>query len=344
MSRAADRPAPAPDPRVPLITLPNWVKAAGACGFSIGSVFDELGIEADLVHVESATVSRLDMERIMAACVARSQRRHFPFALGETFAFEYLPELETFLTTSPTLRESARVFEWLRRLINPNLSMRLIESGDSASLRLGRSDAPLSRTFQWFVEATFVSVLKFGRALLNGRGDFRRVSFKHARPPYAAEVADIFRMPVAYGQAHNALEMDHHLLDLRLQGAFETLHRQAEQRVVQRLSERPVPASIATRLQRAMERKPVLLGRGIEQTARELGLHPRTLQRRLREEQIGFAELQSSLRLKLAKVWLADGSLDIETISERLGFADRRSFTRAFTRWTGQTPSAFRQG
>lgn len=330
-------------PQVPLISLPNWVKAATACGFSIGTVYEELGIEADLVHVESATVSSLDMERLMAACVARSKRRHFPFALGETFAFEYLPDLETFLTTSPTLRESARVFEWLRLLMNPHLAMLIHEQGEVASLRLDWQDRQHSQTFQWFVEATFVAVLKFGRTLLHGRGDFRRASFQHARPAYAAEVSEVLRLPVAYGLPHNALELDRRLLDLRLEGAFETLHRQAEQRVVQRLSERAVPVSMCTRLEHLMERRPALLGQGITQAASALELHPRTLQRRLAAEQTRFADLQAGLRLKLARSWLADSALDIETISDRLGFADRRSFTRAFSRWAGQTPSAFRR-
>lgn len=333
----------APDERVPLITLPNWVKAAAACGFSISEVIEELGIEADLLHVESATVPRQDMERLMSACVARSKRRHFPFALGETFAFEYLPELETFLTTSQTLRESARVFGWLRVLINPYLSLKVQESGELASLRLDAEGPGVPQSFQWFMEATFASVLKVGRALLQGRGDFRRMSFQVSRTSYAAETSEKFRLPIAYGQAHNALELDRRLLDLPLQGAFATLHLMAEQRVVERLSQRPTtPAGMRTRIDRALERKPALLGQGLASLARELDLHPRALQRRLKSENLSFEELQADLRLRLAKTWLADESLDIETISERLGFSDRRSFTRAFARWTGHTPSAFR--
>ena len=202
------------EPRVPLITLPNWVKAAVACGFSIGEVLDDLGIEADLLHVERATLSVADMDRVMSACVARSKRRHFPFALGETFAFEYLPELETFLTTSRTLRESARIFEWLRLLINPHLRLEIHEGPRIASLRLDRPGRQGPQVFQWFVEATFVAVLKFGRALLHGRGDFLRATFHGARPAYAAEARDLLRLPLAYGHPHNALEIDRRLLDL----------------------------------------------------------------------------------------------------------------------------------
>lgn len=334
----------ASEDRVPLITLPNWVRAAAACGFSIGEVYEELGIEADLLHAEQSTVSGADIERTMVACVARSRRRHFPFALGESFGFEYMPELDTFLTTSPTLRESARVFEWLRVLINPHLRLQIQEHEDVASLRLDWQGGGRRDVFHWFVEATFVSVLKFGRALLQGRGDFRRATFQAARPDYAVQAREVLGLPLAFGQAHNALEIDRRLLDLPLRGAFETLHRQAEQLVARRLSERTaVVESTAQVLERLMERRPALLGRGIEAAAEALALHPRTLQRRLAQEQVSFGDLQAGLRLRLAKGWLADPALDIETVSERLGFADRRSFTRAFARWTGTTPSRFRR-
>lgn len=338
-------PASKAEEQVPLITLPNWVKAAAACGFSIGDVFADLGIEADLSNVERATLARSDMERLISACVRRSTERHFPFALGETFAFEYLPELGTFLATSATLRESTRVFDWLRVLINPYLRLVVHERGAVASLRLDAAHADTPPSFQWFVEATFVSMVRFGRSLLQERGDFARATFSAPLPAYAAEAARRLRLPVDYGAAHNALELDRRLLDLPLQGAFASLHQQAEQRVVQRISERPAPRQgLRSQIERAVQRRPALLGQGIAAVAIELGLHPRTLQRRLRAESLGFAELQDDLRLRLARRWLCETQLDLETISERLGFSDRRSFSRAFQRWTGQTPSAFRSG
>ena len=88
---------------IPFITLPNWVKAAGQCGFNIEPIFAELGITTDLLHLETATIERQHLEQLMRRCVAASREQHFPFVLGETFAFDYLPDLEAFLTTSPSL-------------------------------------------------------------------------------------------------------------------------------------------------------------------------------------------------------------------------------------------------
>ena len=69
--------------------------------------------------------------------------------------------------------------------------------------------------------------------------------------------------------------------------------------------------------------------------ARLLGLSPRSLQRRLREEGVGFASLLDEVRLGLACHWLGIGTLAFERISERLGYSEPSAFTRAFRRWTG---------
>jgi AraC-like DNA-binding protein len=75
--------------------------------------------------------------------------------------------------------------------------------------------------------------------------------------------------------------------------------------------------------------------------AGKLGLGPRTLQRRLQEEGHRFADVLARVRYRLAIRYLEQPGADVESVSEKLGFSDRRSFTRAFARWSGVTPSAF---
>ncbi|MGH8631891.1 MAG: helix-turn-helix transcriptional regulator, partial [Burkholderiales bacterium] len=117
----------------------------------------------------------------------------------------------------------------------------------------------------------------------------------------------------------------------------------AEQRVGQRLARVSRRGGLIAAIESAFEREPRLLGQGIEVLALRLELHPRTLQRRLRDEGQAFGELQDRVRYRLAQKALQDPALDLETISERLGFSDRRSFTRAFTRWAGVSPSEYRR-
>lgn len=333
---------PLPNDPIPFITLPNWVKAASQCGFNIEPVFERLGIDTDLIHLEEATVTVPKMEQLMEACVALSPQQHFPFVLGEAFAFDYLPDIGTFLATSPTLREAARVFDWVRELINPYIDVQLLEQGDAASLVLvGERDAAAAQD-RYFVESVFASIVRFGRMLSGDVEQFTQLRFRHPPPAYAAIYAAHFRVPVRFSQQQNALDIPRSFLDRPLGGAYRHLHDQAAQRVGQRLARQPRRGGLVADAEAALEREPQLLRLGIDALARSLALHPRTLQRRLREEGESFGDLLARVRYRLAQQALQDSGRDIESISEQLGFSDRRSFTRAFTRWAGMSPSQFR--
>ncbi len=328
---------------IPFITLPNWVKAATVCGFNIQPIFEELGIQTDLIHLEEATISAPQLGQVMEACVAASRHQHFPFMLGETFAFDYLPDIGTFIATSPNLREAMRVFEWVRELINPMIAFRLEEQGQTATLILAGGSGPLTPQDSYFIESIFAAVAKFGRMLAGDLEQFTRLHFRYPAPPYALAYDQYFRVPVRFEQVHNALEIPLERLDRPLEGAFPKLNQQAALRVSQRLAQMPRRTGLVSAIESILEQDPQLLGRGIEVVAARLALHPRTLQRRLREEGEAFGEVLDRVRYRLAIRGLQQADLDLETLSERLGFSDRRAFTRAFTRWAGVSPSSFRQ-
>jgi AraC-like DNA-binding protein len=326
---------------IPFLTLPNWVKAASLCGFNIEPVFRKQGIATDLIHLESHTVSPEQLVNTMTACVKLARKHHFPFVLGETFAFDYMPDVGTFLDTSPSLREAMRVFDWVRELINPTMNVRLEERGDKAWLLLEFEG--ITEPLPYFTESTFAAIVKFGRALLGTDGVFDRVSLRYPAPPYASAYREYFSAEIAFGQSEHALIFDRSLLDQPLGGAFLTLHKQAEYRVERQLTRLPRQPGIVAAIEQAFAAHPELLGSGIDHSASTLNLHPRTLQRRLQDAGQSFGELQDRARFRLAATLLQDSATGIEAISERLGFSDRRSFTRAFTRWAGMSPSAFRK-
>ena len=325
---------------IPFITLPNWIKAAGQCGFNIEPIFRELGIETNLINLETATISRPLMEKVMEACVAQSPQQHFPFVLGETFAFEYLPDLSTFLTTSPTLRDALKIFDWVRELINPMINVQLLEQPPLALLVLAASEGDRP----YFTESLYASIIKFSRVLLRGdEGEaFREMRFKHTAPPYAEAYQQFFRTRILFNQPHNAVVFDHELLDRPLEGTFPVLHQQAEYLVEQRLQRMPRRTGLVAAIEELLEHHPELMQRGIEAVAEKLGIGHRTLQRRVSTSGESYADVLARVRYRMAMHDLRETTDDLETISERLGFSDRRSFTRAFTRWSGVTPSTFR--
>ncbi|QIG49109.1 AraC family transcriptional regulator [Nordella sp. HKS 07] len=72
------------------------------------------------------------------------------------------------------------------------------------------------------------------------------------------------------------------------------------------------------------------------------GISVRTLQRRLAERGVDYSALVEGARFDIAVHLLKDHGRKLIDIAFDLGYADAASFTRAFRRWTGVTPSEFR--
>jgi AraC-like DNA-binding protein len=68
----------------------------------------------------------------------------------------------------------------------------------------------------------------------------------------------------------------------------------------------------------------------------------RTLQRKLADEGTSFRALLLEVRRELAEKYILDNSMPLAEISYMLGFSDTSSFSRAFKRWTGDPPNAYR--
>ena len=76
--------------------------------------------------------------------------------------------------------------------------------------------------------------------------------------------------------------------------------------------------------------------------AEQLHVSPQTLRRHLREEDTSFQEIKDHLRRDLAIYHLGRDELTINALAEQLGFSEPSAFHRAFKKWTGLTPGAYR--
>ncbi len=80
-----------------------------------------------------------------------------------------------------------------------------------------------------------------------------------------------------------------------------------------------------------------------QEMARVLKMSVRTLHRRLTEEGTSHKQLLEQLRRELAGNYLRDQQIAISEVAYLLGFSEPSAFHRAFRRWTGKTPAAFRE-
>ncbi len=89
----------------------------------------------------------------------------------------------------------------------------------------------------------------------------------------------------------------------------------------------------------------ISLGEGqsqIRSIASAVGISVRTLQRRLAERGVDYSALVEGARFDIATQLLKDDRCKLIDIAYDLGYTDPASFTRAFRRWAGVTPSEYR--
>ncbi|UJJ31161.1 AraC family transcriptional regulator [Halopseudomonas maritima] len=79
-----------------------------------------------------------------------------------------------------------------------------------------------------------------------------------------------------------------------------------------------------------------------ELVATPFNMSPRHLRRKLSEVQTTYEKLLDEVRMELAMRLIREGKLNLGRIAFELGFLDPSSFTRAFRRWTGMSPTNFR--
>ena len=76
--------------------------------------------------------------------------------------------------------------------------------------------------------------------------------------------------------------------------------------------------------------------------ARLFSMHRRTMSRHLRAEGLAFREVANEVRFEIACELLDNTDMALSQIAAVLRYSELSAFTRAFRRWSGQTPSAWR--
>ncbi len=171
----------------------------------------------------------------------------------------------------------------------------------------------------------------------------RRVHFAHRAGAPAEHYETFFRVPVHFEQAETGFEIPSAVLDRPLASADAALASVLDSYATQCVQKVPGPDSLMDRLQaRLLSQLPEGEPR-LTDVARALGLSTRTLQRRLGQEGSSFQAVLDALRRGLALRHMDDAHTPLSEVAARLGFSDTAVFRRAFKRWTGLSPSAYRQ-
>ncbi|WP_437691832.1 AraC family transcriptional regulator [Sorangium sp. So ce176] len=239
-----------------------------------------------------------------------------------------------------TVREAIGCVLRYQRLIHDALDVRLTVDGARAriSQRFAGAVAPpqLSSFILglWVLRARDLTGVPFAP---------HRVTFAHPAPADRGEYDRLLGVPLVFGADENAVLFDAAFLDTPTQRADPALGAVLRRHADELLARLPAEPSVRGALERHLVEA---LGRGVPDVAaaaRALGMSARTLQRRLGDEGESYKSVLDEARRKLAVAHMRERGRTISEVAFLLGFSEVSAFSRAFRRWTGHSPAAYRR-
>ena len=177
-----------------------------------------------------------------------------------------------------------------------------------------------------------------------GHASLVQVDFEHDRPANSGSVyRRFFGVPVLFDRPVNALHMPRALLATQPRNVDPHLFPILDAHVRNTVSRRTRIAGFSDQVRDCLTPDLIRRGARADLVAGLLGVSVSTLQRRLRAEGTTFKRLVDESMMSLATAWMRQDHVSISAIAGRLGYAETACLTRAFRRWYGVTPRAFRE-
>lgn len=257
--------------------------------------------------------------------------------------------------TAGTLGEAARLAARFSRIRTDAIAIEIGEDGDHATFTLeDQIEDPSLR--QFVLIAVMIGVAQLAYSLTGQKVDGRAECTFEA-PPGFERFVGVLQGTVVFGQSKNRLLAHRSVLDLPIVGRDPVAMRLAAQQCERELAALDESAGFAGRVRDVLgkeraptkDRRPLDVDRApeedmsLERVAKSLGMSTRTLKRKLAAEGTSFSDIVDERRRERALELCADKSRGVEEIAAMLGYSDVANFVRAFRRWTGMTPAAFRR-
>ena len=243
--------------------------------------------------------------------------------------------------SAPDLRGSYIRSERYGRVLGSAERYTLERSGDESYFNLEKAgDGSLG--MQLSNEASLSAVLTISQEVSAQPFAPLAVYFKHAARGDLDVFTDHFGCPVHFGADRDALKIETATLDVSNRLGDESIASFFDRHLEQELASLPDEDELEHKVRRAVSEK---LSEGVPtltEIATALGMGARTLQRRLSDKDQSFQGLVDLARRELAQQLLLETDYSLAEIAFLTGFSEQSGFTRAFKRWSGQTPRSYR--
>ena len=265
------------------------------------------------------------------------------FLLGSYTNVLTLGTVSASMAVAPSLRSAIQTLEGYTRLHTSYAQVLLSSNIHGLFLTVKFQFEMSSHLKQIHYETSFYVLQSFIESIHGRPIAGAEFQFSHPKPPHASEYADHFHGPVSFDAELCGMQIPSSALDEPSPYYNAEIWRDSQLHLARLLkglkdSEQATYTNHVRALLRSFE--PPLPE--LPAVAQQLHVSERTLNRRLKQEDISFRELRGSEQASWARRYLEQTDISIEAIACLLGYQDAANFRRAFKKRHDCSPVEFR--
>ncbi|MBJ6136256.1 AraC family transcriptional regulator [Marinobacter litoralis] len=325
---------------MPAIYLHTLAELLHTIGVDERDLIQRVGLDPARLKSTDLRVSEAQAAEFVTRAIVESGEPGLGILLARELELPLHGALGTAVMSSRTLEEALELVTRYLTLRVPHLKVEKHMAGSSVWYAIN-CEAQLGSILSFILDAVLFGCISMGTQLLGTTLPGLRIMRRGPEPSHFHRFRRMIGVPVEFGASEDALvvPISHlsHPTRFSNQHLAETSREECEQ-ALQQLEEVSGVASKVRRVIEASHPFPPKLARA----ASTLFVSERTLKRRLQEEGASFQSLVDEVRLERAQDLLENTTMNLTQIADALGYADAANFTRAFKRWTGNSPSQYR--
>jgi len=322
-------------------TLGTWVKAIcralEAAGCDSVALLTEAGFDPKSLDGPTARCPLTHTARLWRIAVAATGDPAFGIKVASHIKQTTFHALSYGLSASSTLKEAFERVQRYCRVASDAIEYEFWRSGAEYHFVIEPADDVTDES----VDALVAAYLRMCRSLIGHDYSPLRIEFRRERPAEIEDFESLLRAPLQFGAARTCLVFDAESIERALDGGNPELARQHDAIAAQYLAQIERD-NIQGRVRDALTQRLAQGEPSQEDVAELLNMSARTLQRKLGDGGTTYKEILDETRRVLALAYLSTPRHTVSEVTYLLGFSAGSSFTRAFRRWTGQSPSDWR--
>jgi len=320
------------------------ILAAFAQEFNIemAPILSKYQLTTESINTPGAMIAANQYTQLMLDVDTAVKNHDFWFYFGKQLDFPAYGVLGQALQSCENIQQAIMLLAKYYQLLSCGSELTCDRLDDFLCINIYRQTGIESRESIIRSEILVTTIINGMSALLPDGGAELKFEFDYKKPTYHGSYYKNLNRKCRFSADQSKILIPSQYLKLNCPHPNPVMLKILTQQLDLLLSQQQGPKSITAKVRTLIAKIPGNYPT-LDDISQKIGMSPRTLSRRLKENNTTFQLLINEVKCQRASHYLQASNLPIEEIATLMGFNDSSSFRRAFTRWTGMIPTLFRK-